>query len=73
MVDDLAKWLRLAGDCIGGLFLLIGGGYAGYLLFADRSGSSPWLSGLAIVVLGAFILAVGRGLSWVLIGGTRRA
>jgi hypothetical protein len=70
---DLAKWLRLAGDCIGGMFLLLGGGYAAYVLIADRSASSPWLTGLAIAIAGAFILAVGRGLSWVLIGGTRRA
>ncbi|MGH6882224.1 hypothetical protein [Hypericibacter sp.] len=73
MINDLAKWLRLGGDCIGGLFLLIGGGYAGYVLVADRSGSSPWITGLAVAIAGAFILAVGRGLSWVLIGGTRRA
>jgi hypothetical protein len=43
------------------------------MLIVDRSGSSPWLTGLAVAIAGAFILAVGRGLSWVLIGGTRRA
>jgi len=73
MVYDLAKWLRFGGDCIGGLFLLIGSGYAGYVLIADRSGSSPWLTGLAVAIAGAFILAVGRGLSWVLLGGTKQA
>jgi hypothetical protein len=73
MAYELAKWLRLFGDCVGGLLLLIGTGYVGYVLVLEHSDGSPWLTGVAVASAGAFILAVGRGLSWVLIGGTKRA
>jgi hypothetical protein len=71
MLHDLAQWLRLAGDGIGGLLMLVGTGYVGYVLIFDHGGGSPWLTGVAVAAGGAFILAVGRGLSWVLVGTGR--
>jgi len=73
MLHDLAQWLRLFGDCVGGLLLAVGTGYVGYVLLIEKSVGAPWLTGVAVAAGGAFIVAVGRGLSWVLIGNTKRA
>jgi hypothetical protein len=73
MLHDLAQWLRLVGDCVGGFLLAVGIGYAGYLLLIEKSVGAPWLTGVAVAAGGAFILAVGRGLSWVITGSAKGA
>jgi len=73
MLHDLAQWLRLFGDCVGGFLLAVGTGYVGYVLLIEKSVGAPWLTGVAVAAGGAFILAVGRGLSWVLIGSRKSA